>query len=197
MAVMRAQYTFDLVFVYACQWKEMQRQDSAISDFVDTFRLPNHPQMDQLEYHNDQDLIADIMKDKIKGVVQCSLRIPEHQRERCRNLGPIFYKQTFKKKDLYGINKMLNDRYNYLTADRELLVSGFEVSDKAFLTAYIKYLVDHYQCEVYDIKVIYQFNMTVPFKGLVEQCIKIRKEAGNNEVLANTQKDLLNSWSVF
>ncbi len=136
------------------------------------------------------------MVDRIKGVIKCSLRIPEKNWDMARKMATIFHKRIFHKSDLQSPMKELEQEHNLMIAKRNLLVSSFSVENPSFLTHYVKFLVELFECEVTDIELIYQFNCQRPFADTVQFLVDNRINA-DNDIVGSIMKARANNSFGF
>ena len=192
-AAILASKRFHLVFVWDCQFKARMRADERLRAFVGDF---NPHRISPLRYTDGGEgrLAGDVVSGKVRGLVHCSVSIPQEDWPRCASFPPVFYKGTIAAADLQGTAAAVNRQLGgVLKSKRRMLLSGFEAEDMLFHSEYLRFLALNFNCRIFDIRAVYQWFPSKAFEALVLEFAEKRRLA-RDSIDAALQKAIVCSF---
>ena len=142
-----------------------------------------------------EQLLEEIMKEKLFGYVQCDIEVPENLRANFANFPPIFKNTLVSKSDIGDLMKNYAEEERLLSQTRKMLISSFTLHNGTLITPLLFFFL---QLRLVCTK-IHHFVEYTPkkcFNSFVQSAVDARRQGDENpkpSVVAETMKLLANS----
>ena len=163
-----------VIEIYQCQWDHLKTCNKQIKKFLKK-RKKNTLRKKTLKGLSISEICDLVQKEKIFGVVQCDIQVPETERADFHELPPIFKNVNISRKDIGGhMLKIAEDR-GLLNQPRRSMISSFFGKEILLTTPLLKYYLDK-KLTVTDIQMVVQYRPSRCFKKFQEKVSNDRRE---------------------
>ena len=184
---------YDTKLIRSCQLEEILEEDPSFRHYLEN-KQPRFYQKHTGTVTEDV-LINAIKSGEFYGIVQCSLRLPEHlpahfvhQRstpsELYSDFPPIFMNT------LVGKENWSEEMVNYAKSEhmslnpRKLLISVLECNNTCFSSELLQYYVNYLGYKIVDIQQVIEYQPSLPFSEFIQERVKKRMEGAKDPTKA-------------
>ena len=178
-----------VVEVWECEWRAaIKNKTSDERAFVSSFS-PFNPPMKK------ETLIQKIRQQSIFGVIDCSLRVPDHLKEKFARFPPIFKNVDVGRDDIGDHMRNYAIENDLLKKPRRMLISSFSLKRGPIITPLLNFYIDQ-GLVLEDVHWFLQYNPRKSFGSFVQSVVSARRDGDRNQestVVAETMKLIGNS----
>jgi hypothetical protein len=194
---------YRVVELWECQWNAMKKQNADLRTFITgQCRQP----MDKVLTLTDNEVLQAIMQDKLFGMVECDIEVPQQLRSYFSEMQPIFKNAEISKDDIGDTMKDYAEQHNIMSQPRRSLIGSFFGKNVLLATPLLKWYVSHgllvtkvYEVISYTPKACFEgFGNSVstarragdadPDKAVVAETMKLLGNSGYGKTVTNKEK---------
>ena len=186
-----------VIEMWECEWRRLKARDPRIRAFLKKRSLQSSytSPFDRDQEIDDKSIIEAVKNEKLFGLVQCDVEVPEGLREHFSEMQPIFKNADISKNDIGDFMKEYAEEHGLLSQPRRSLIGSFFAKQRLFTTPLLKWYLEH-GIEVSNVTTVLEYEPSACFKKFGESVSEARR-AGDIDsakcILAETMKLIGNS----
>jgi len=120
---------------WECQWQEIKRQNQDIQHFLNT----KCPVQKPFQGQSEQDILNAVCQNKLFGLIQCDIHVPQHLQEYFSEMQPIFKNADIGKEHIGPFMRQYADKFNLMNQPRRTLIGSFVGKEILLTTPLLKW----------------------------------------------------------
>ena len=188
----------NVVQMWECEWNQEKVKNPLIQDFLSKLFSYYYktPFLEETEV-NEQKIIEFIKNNKLFGLVQCDISVPNDQlkKEYFSELPPIFKNTNISRDDIGDVMKNYAISHKILSQPRKSLISSFYGKDMLVITPLLKFYINK-GLIISNIKLVVEYTPNACFKDFGERVSDARRQGDQDatkKIIGDTYKLLGNS----
>jgi len=183
---------YNLITIFECHWQQQVELDVETKQFVCEFE---RNELKDCGSKTLDQMLTMIKNEEYFGLVECTVRVPDHLKHKFSEMCPIFKNIPVSRKDLSDHMQSFASNTNHLMVPQRMLVGSLYGEKILILSKLAKWYLDH-GLEITRIYQFIQFKPVACFRTFGESVSNSRREGDIDEhktLLAETSKLVGNS----
>lgn len=178
---------YSVIELWECEWRRLKKTNHAVKEFLTTkFQRP----MDKYKTLTQAQILQAVLDEKLFGVVECDICVPEHLKEKFSEMTPIFKNVEISREDIGDYMRGFAEENKIMPRLRRSLIGSYFGKKVLLATPLLKWYLEH-GLQVTRIYQVVEYTPSPCFKPFGEAVSNARRDGDrdpNKAIIADTMK---------
>lgn len=178
---------YSVIELWECEWRRLKKTNHAVKEFLTTkFQRP----MDKYKTLTQAQILQAVLDEKLFGVVECDICVPEHLKEKSSEMTPIFKNVEISREDIGDYMRGFAEENKIMPRPRRSLIGSYFGKKVLLATPLLKWYLEH-GLQVTRIYQVVEYTPSPCFKPFGEAVSNARRDGDrdpNKAIIADTMK---------
>lgn len=178
---------YSVIELWECEWRRLKKTNHAVKEFLTTkFQRP----MDKYKTLTQAQILQAVLDEKLFGVVECDICVPEHLKEKFSEMTPIFKNVEISREDIGDYMRGFAEENKIMPRPRRSLIGSYFGKKVLLATPLLKWYLEH-GLQVTRIYQVVEYTPSPCFKPFGEAVSNARRDGDrdpNKAIIADTMK---------
>ena len=129
-----------VVEMWECDWRLLKRTNRELQWFINT---EVRRTLDKVKIMSPEQILSEVRNERLFGCVEVDIRMPDHLKEKFREMCPIFKNTEISRDDIGDFMKVYAEEHNIMAQPRRSLIGSMKGDKILLATPLLKWYLEH------------------------------------------------------